>query len=373
MTTREDLAQAFLKSAGWGAAERQTLAGDASSRRYERLSRNGHSAILMDQPPGAETAACPPEASPAERRKLGYNAVARLAGPDVRPFAALARHLRSLGLAAPDILAADYANGFLLIEDLTDNLFARMIEAGSAETPLYERAIDVLVALHETPPPAALSTEDGWRQAFLSYDEEALLIETELLLDWFVPAALGGPASPTMRADFTGLWREALRNAASGAPVLVLRDYHAENLIWRPAGDGLQRIGLLDFQDGLVGSPAYDLVSLTEDARRDVDPALGEAMLARYIAGRQARDRGFDADAFRLAAAVLAAQRNTKILGIFTRLWKRDGKKRYPSYHPRLWRYLERDLAHPALKPLQIWLDRHIPAESRNRVAALVE
>jgi aminoglycoside/choline kinase family phosphotransferase len=281
--------------------------------------------------------------------------------------------LRARGLSAPEIYAADYANGLLLLEDLGDDLYARAIEAGAKPEPLYAQAIDVLAELHRMPAPSHLATSDGWRVPFLSYDEEALLVETDLMLDWFFPAALGQEASADLRAEYHALWRKALRPALTTRRVMVLRDYHAENLLWAPARRGNARVGLIDFQDGLHGSDAYDLMSLVEDARRDVDPALADKMIDRYITLARDSDPQFDADVFRAAAAVLAAQRNIKIVGIFTRLWKRDGKPRYPGYHPRLWRYLDKDLSHPDLIALKSWFDRHVPRDKRNILATLAE
>jgi N-acetylmuramate 1-kinase len=371
--SRDDLIKDFLDRAGWGSARREPLKGDASTRRYERIHGAKLSAILMDQPAGKEAAACPPDATPEARRALGYNALARLAGPDVRPFAAIGAELRARGLSAPEIYAADYANGLLLLEDLGDDLYARAVEAGANPEPLYAQAIDVLAELHRTHAPSHLATSDGWRTHFLSYDEEALLVETDLMLDWFFPAALGHDASRDLRVEYHALWREALRPALTTRRVMVLRDYHAENLLWMPARRGNARVGLIDFQDGLHGSDAYDLMSLVEDARRDVDPVLAEKMIERYIAAARSHDAGFDTDEFRAAAAVLAAQRNIKIVGIFTRLWKRDGKSRYPGYHPRLWRYLDRDLAHPNLTRLKGWFDRYVPKEKRNILATVAK
>jgi aminoglycoside/choline kinase family phosphotransferase len=199
----------------------------------------------------------------------------------------------------------------------------------------------------------------------LAYDALAMLAEVRLLIDWFYPAAMGASISATAQDEFVEAWRHALAQLRVDKPVVVLRDYHAENLMWLPGKSGAARAGLLDFQDALAGSPAYDLISLTEDARREVSPALADAMTARYVGLRKAADAQFDEESFRFAAALLAAQRNTKIVGIFARLWKRDGKPRYTQYLPRMWRYLERDLSHGALKDLKAWFDKHIPQSSR--------
>lgn len=362
--SRQAQITSFLEAAGWGGANIQPLAGDASTRRYFRVSRAGSQAMLMDQPRGAETAACPPDASADERRKLGYNAMARLAGPDCRPFAAVAAHLNARGLSAPKTLAHDYANGFLLIEDFGDGRFADLILGGQPERPLYETAIDTLVRLQAEPAPKTLAIPGGGHVHLLSYDPVAMEAEVLLLTEWFYRAAAGKPIADDAREEYIAAWRAALAQLPTDNAVMVLRDYHAENLMWLDDRAGPARAGLLDFQDALAGSPAYDLISLTEDARRDVSVELAEAMTTRYIEARRGQ-RGFDEEAFRFAAALLAAQRNTKIVGIFARLWKRDGKPRYTTMLPRMWGYLARDLKHPALAPLKTWFDRHIPQDWR--------
>ena len=358
-------ARDFIARAGWGEAIIEPLPGDASTRRYARLRRGAMSAMLMDQPRGAETASCPPDASEAERQALGYNAMARLAGPDCRPFAAVSQFLRSAGLSGPDILAHDYETGFLLIEDFGEGRMADLISGGAAELPFYETAVDALAVLHRREAPLTLAVPGGGQVDLQSYDTLAMLAEVKLLPAWFHPAVIGRGLSASAEAEFDALWRAALGMLRVSSPVTILRDYHAENLMWLPARPGVERAGLLDFQDALAGSAAYDLISLTEDARRDVAPELADAMMARYIERRRGEDRGFDADAFRFAAALLAAQRNTKIVGIFARLWKRDGKPRYTQLLPRMWGYLERDLAHPALADLRRWFDRHVPHSHR--------
>lgn len=362
---RDELAKAFAARAGWGDADVQPLPGDASTRRYVRLVRGARSAMLMDQPRGAETAACPPDASDHARKTLGYNASARLAGPDTRPFAALAHFLKSNGLSAPEIIAHDYDGGFLLIEDFGEGRFADLMSAGHAEVPFYETAVDVLARLHEVRAPQLLKVPGAADRHLLAYDALAMQAEVQLLIDWFHPAAIGGEVSASAQAEFSEAWRVALAQLRIDTPVVVLRDYHAENLMWLADRPGVARAGLLDFQDALAGSPAYDLISLTEDARRDVSPDLADAMTARYVRLRKASDPQFNEEAFRFAAALLAAQRNTKIVGIFARLWKRDGKPRYTQYLPRMWRYLERDLSHGALTNLKAWFDKNIPQSCR--------
>jgi hypothetical protein len=363
--SRAEQMQAFIASAGWTGAELHPLAGDASTRRYMRLARRGHTAMLMDQPRGVETATCPPGASDEERRKLGYNAMARLAGPDCRPFAALSAFLRKQGLSAPEILAHDYDAGFLLIEDFGDGRFADLISGGKPELPFYEAAIDVLADFHRVAAPKTLSVPGAGEVHLQGYDPVAMEAEVLLLTEWFYPAASGKTIADAARDEFVAAWRQALGQLKTAMPVVVLRDYHAENLMWLGERQGVARAGLLDFQDALAGSPAYDLISLTEDARREVSADLASAMTARYLDLRKRADASFDKDSFLFAAALLAAQRNTKIVGIFSRLWKRDGKPRYTQYLPRMWGYLDRDLSHPALGTLRAWFDRHIPREWR--------
>ena len=265
--SREDAIAAFLADAGWGAAEIAPLPGDASTRRYARLRLGGRSAMLMDQPQHAEAPVAAASASPEERRALGYNATARLAGADTGRFVAASAFLRSAGLSAPEIYAADTARGLLLIEDLGDNLYTDVIAAGGDEQDLYETAIDALVRLHDKPAPGAL----GSGLPLFAYDETALLAETDLLTEWFLPAALGRPLDPAEAEEHRTLWRKVLHQSRNGASVFIHRDYHAQNLLWRPAQKGLARVGIIDFQDAVAGTTAYDLISLLEDARRDVD------------------------------------------------------------------------------------------------------
>ena len=372
--SRDELVNAFLSEAGWGDAARSPLAGDASTRSYLRLEGAHGRAVLMNAPPAREEPACPPDADDAARKALGYNAVARLAGPDARPFAAIAGFLNANGLSAPKIIQADYENGFLLIEDLGDAVFTRIIRNGMEEAPLYEAAVDALAVLHERRAPTHLTALRGGNVPLLEYDELALCAEVKLLTEWYLPACTGRAVSPDLEAEYIGLWEETLRFLGSGDDILVLRDYHADNLLWLPDREGVARVGILDFQDGLKGHRAYDLVSLLEDARRDVSPALAERMVAHYASRVMSTSHDFDLESFGLAYALLGLQRNTKILGIFARLWKRDGKPQYPSYMPRVWAHVEHSLAHPAAANLKAWYDHHIPEEWRGSyLAAKVE
>jgi hypothetical protein len=312
MTPPPDAA-AFLDRAGWSGATVSPLAGDASFRRYFRVRDDGRSAVLMDAPPPHE---------------------------DSRPFLAVGGWLSDLGFAAPAILASDVERGLVLLEDFGD---ARMREAVDADpgtaAGLYKAAVDVLIDLHRHP-----------AGPLDPYDGAVLHREAALLTDWYCPAV----GLEVDVAGYAGAWNAVFDHALAVEPVTVLRDYHAENLMLTGRG-----LGLLDFQDALAGHPAYDLVSLLQDARRDVDLATEAAMLARYKAATGA-DEAFDR-----AYCVLGAQRNAKILGVFTRLWKRDGKPRYPAMCPRVWAYLERDLAQPVLRPVAKWFDANIPPELR--------
>ncbi len=356
----------FLEHSGWGEADVTPLPGDASTRRYARLAMGGRKAMLMDQPQGAETPTAPPGASEDARRALGYNAVARLAGADCARFAAAADWLRRHGLAAPEIHAADHAQGFVILEDLGDALFADVLTDGADEHTLYAAAVDVLAAIHAHDAPATLAPD----KPLFDFDSAALIAETDLLTEWFLPSALGRTATAEEIAGHRGLWRAALAGIGESRRVFVHRDYHAQNLLWLPEREGVARVGLIDFQDAVAGSAAYDLVSLTEDARRDVSPEIAEAATLHYLDAMRAQGTPVDEAAFRHEMAVMAAQRNAKIVGIFARLYKRDGKARYLELLPRVWGYLERDLAHPALADLRAWYDRVIPPGKRAVVIA---
>ncbi|MEO7054000.1 MAG: phosphotransferase [Rhizomicrobium sp.] len=381
--------QEFLRTAGWGDAQIAPLPGDASTRHYARLIHNGRRAMLMDQPQAAEAAVAAPNADETTRRALGYNAVARLAGADCRRFSAVSDFLRARGLAAPAIHAADYLRGWLVLEDLGDALFSDVLTQGGSEEELYKAAVEILARLHRErapdflPPPAFADPRASYGhlphqhadaragEADLAplplfvYDDIALIAETDLMLEWFFPLALGRKASDAEYREHRALWHKALEKIADSEPVFVHRDYHAQNLLWLPEREGLARVGLIDFQDAVAGSRAYDLISLIEDARRDVSPELGEIATAYYLAAMRAQGTPLDEVHFRAEMAVMAAQRNTKIVGIFARLYARDGKRRYLSYLPRVWAYLERDLSHPLLADLRAWYDRLIPMARR--------
>jgi aminoglycoside/choline kinase family phosphotransferase len=324
---REEAIAAFLARCGWSSALRDKLPGDASFRRYERLTLDGRRAMLMDAPPPKE---------------------------DVRPFLRVARHLVSLGFSAPHVFEADETSGLLLLEDLGDDTFTRLLARGEDEARLYELATDALIALHHVPIDKVLPLGTP------PYDEAKLLEEARLLTEWFLPAMAVTPSVDQIAA-YEAAWRDAFAILGRQPNTLVLRDYHVDNLMCLPARGGIAACGLLDFQDALAGPTAYDLVSLLEDARRDLAPGLPRAMMARYLDAFPSLDR----QAFGAACAVLAAQRNAKIVGIFTRLSRRDGKHGYLRHLSRVWRLLEADLQHPALTGVRTWFDAEVPPALR--------
>ena len=316
-------AAAFLAAHGWEGAAIHPLAGDASFRRYFRVERpvTGETAVLMDAPPPHE---------------------------DPRPFLAIADHLHGLGLSVPRAAAADLEQGLVLLEDFGDHRLTPLLEREpEREETLYEAAIDVLAHLGRHAPPAALAP----------YDAQEYLREVRLFAEWYMPVTGLHAEMDT----FEAAWLEALGPVLRAVPsVLGLRDYHADNLMLLEGRAGVRGLGLLDFQDARAGHPAYDLVSLLEDARRDVPERLQRVLFDRFAAAS-----GADPELLGAAFAILGAQRNAKILGIFTRLWRRDGKPRYLAFQPRVWAHLERDLAHPALAPVRAWFDRHVPDAAR--------
>jgi aminoglycoside/choline kinase family phosphotransferase len=359
---REALKAQFLNGAGFGGAVRTPLTGDASTRSYERLTLvDGTSLIFMDQPPAAETQPCPPDASPDQRRALGYNALARLAAGRVDAFVATGGWLRAQGLSAPKVLAADIPGGLAVLEDLGDDLFARLIEDGQDERPLYEAAIQALVRMHEAPSPPDVLEYAGARWPLLSYDELALETADNIFVEWLPKFGAGFDLSEAAIREWNAIWAPIRARGAAGATVFCHRDYHAENLIWLPDRDGGARVGLLDFQDAVRAHPAWDMSMLLHDARRDVSADTESFALDLYFQLRPDLDRArFLADYHALGALNVV-----RILGIFARLVTRDGKPRYAAFMPRLWTYLDRCLTEPGLAPLKAWLDTHLPAGTR--------
>lgn len=328
MPDRDRIIETFLAANGWGGAARRPLAGDASFRRYERIALDGRKAVLMDAPPPHE---------------------------DVRPFVAIARHLIGLGYSAPEIWAEDAEAGLLVIEDLGDETYTRMLNAGADAETLYALAVDILIDLHKRPPEEAIPA------GLVRYGNGRLLDEAFLLPQWFVPAVTGEPMDEDARRAYGDAWLEVFPTVHAQPKTLVLRDFHVDNLIFVPGRERLAACGLLDFQDALAGPPAYDLMSLLEDARRDVAPEIQSSMLERYAQAFPDSDwMAFD-DSY----SILAAQRHAKVIGIFTRLKVRDGKGAYLQHIPRVWRLLENALFNPVLAPVAAWFQTHIPEDMR--------
>jgi N-acetylmuramate 1-kinase len=341
----------FLNENGFAEAERRRLQEDASTRSYERLVLDGQGYVLMNSPRRAD--------GPPVRDGKSYSAIAHLA-EDVTAFVALSAGLRDRGFSAPATYFADNEKGLLIIEDLGEVPVAE----GDPPGPIAERyqtAADVLLALHRQELPEVLPVSPHVEYRLPRYDIDAFLIEVELLLDWYLPR-LNAAISAATRAVFVALWRDALQAVLAAPPTWVLRDYHSPNLLWLPEREGIARLGLLDFQDAVLGPAAYDLASLLQDARVDVPEAMEIALLGRYARGRRQADPDFDTARFVQVYSTVAAQRATKILGIFARLDRRDGKPRYLRHLPRVWGYLQRSLAHPSLAPLQAWYATHVPA-----------
>ena len=318
----------FLSEHGYSAATRSMLAGDASFRRYERVHIEGEVLVLMDAPPPWE---------------------------NISPFIAVTKQLHQMGVSAPEILAADENEGFLLLEDLGDALFTRVLkEQPAKEKEFYLAAIDALLHIQKTKHPT-----------LPLYDNAVYLRELGLFAEWFLPQIHGVERAPALREEWLSLWIPILMSSGLQQSVLVHRDYHADNLVWLADRLGVQRVGMLDYQDALLGDAAYDLVSLLEDARRDVDPSVVDACYGRFV-----NHSGEDAKSFATRYAVLGAQRNAKIIGIFTRLCVRDGKPQYLDYLPRVWGHFLRDIEHPALESVKRFMEAHVPGDWRGKYEA---
>jgi len=340
----------FLEEAGFGPARRRRMQGDASTRIFERLTLGGKTAVLMNAPPHPD--------GPPVRQGRPYSAIAHLAETTV-PYVALAAALRERHVSAPVILYADTDQGLIVMEDLGDE---RLVE-GDPPAPIaarYQVALDVLIALHRRRLPGVMPASLNLEYRLPRYDLPAFLIEAELLLDWYLPH-LKAPVNEQQRAAFVSLWSAALEPALQAPPTWVLRDYHSPNLLWLAGRNDIGRIGVLDFQDAVIGPAAYDVASLLQDARVDVPESLEMNLLSRYARARRVDDSRFEAAIFAQIYATLAAQRASKILGIFARLDRRDGKPQYLRHIPRIWRYLQRSLAHPALSSLKAWYATNVP------------
>ncbi|TPG58077.1 aminoglycoside phosphotransferase [Roseomonas nepalensis] len=326
----------FLDAHGYAAAARHPLPGDAGHRRYLRLAGGPRPAVLMD---GSAAAA------------VGLPS----AEADLRAFMAIAAHLQGIGLSAPEVIAADPPAGLLLLEDLGEPTHASLLDAGADPVPLYEAAAEALAALHEAPPPTGLPAWEG---------EAMARTAAATFLDWWWPAALGSAPTPAQREAFRVAVR-AMLAPFEGAGAFVHRDYFPANLLPLPDRTGPAAVGIIDFQDAGLGHPAYDLVSLLQDARRDVPAAARKAATARYLAAREASSGGLDRAAFEAATAAMAAQRHLRVAALWVRLDRRDGKPHYLAHGPRCWRLLDEALAHPAAAPLAAFLDEHVPRALR--------
>jgi N-acetylmuramate 1-kinase len=343
--------RSFLDQAGYATAQRRRMAGDASTRSYARLTQDGGAVILMNSPRRPD--------GPALYDGKSYSAAVHLA-EDVTPFVAIAHGLREHGYSAPAIHHADLEAGFLITEDFGSAGFVE----GDPPRPIverYEAATDLLAAMHRNALPETLPLVPQVSYPIPVFDTDALMIEIGLMLDWYLPDR-GIEPSAARRAEFVAMWRGLLRRAASGTRTWVLRDFHSPNLIWLGERNDVARVGIIDFQDAVLGPAAYDVVSLLQDARIDVPEALELALLTRYIKARRDADPSFDPASFAASYALMSAQRNTRLLGTFARLNRRDGKPQYLRHQPRIWTYLNRSLAHPALSAVRSWYAANVPA-----------
>ncbi|MEZ5691857.1 MAG: phosphotransferase [Rickettsiales bacterium] len=323
---RQKQIEEFLGNTEFAGADIVPLAGDASARRYARVMAGGTQAMVMDSPVGSLE--------------------------NFAAFIKIAEYLRQVGYSAPAIFARDTDKGFLLLEDFGDNSFTSIIanSVGDSESTMYESAIEVLACWHNS----AMKID-----SVPLYDDELYLREVSLFPDWFLVKSLGKEKVAMLRNEYMGIWSDILGKFSLQKNTLVHRDYHADNLMWLERRSGTDKVGLLDFQDAVMGDAAYDVVSLLEDARRDVGANLAEDMVKLYL-----DKTGIDADYFHNAYDVLGAQRNSKIIGIFTRLAVRDGKEHYLKMLPRVWKYLERDLRNPLLADLRVWLEQYVHNDS---------
>ena len=323
----------FLNHHHWQQAQYAPLAGDASFRRYFRVTQGPLNAVVMDAPPPFE---------------------------DVRPFIAITEKLTQCGISVPHILAADEKNGFLLLEDFGDTIFTRVLSPSpQAEMNYYRTAIDALAVMNN-----ACSQHKAWKEEIPPYDEAVYLREVGLFAEWFLPQMGGIAQAKTWRKEWLSLWRDILAATPLQQSVLVHRDYHADNLVWLNDRATHQRVGMLDYQDALWGDPAYDVVSLLEDARRDVATATTEQCLTHAVSALK------ESSDFAQRYAVLGAQRNAKIIGIFTRLCVRDNKPHYLHYLPRVWSHFLRDIAHPALYEIRNFIEANVPTSHRGAFVA---
>ena len=341
----------LFQRSGFADATRTFMMGDASTRAYERLVKpDGSKAILMISPPRPD--------GPPIRFGKPYSAIAHLA-EDISPYLAIGAGLRGAGFSSPNVLAHDTDVGLAIIEDLGAD---QLIDETGIIVERYDEAVAALAKLHASELPTTLADGDGGEYAVPPYDIEALLIEAELLPEWYAPHIAKVMPSSGSKAGFLGVWRESLADVLAGPKTWTLRDYHSPNLLWLGDRQGLARVGMIDFQDCVIGHPAYDVASLLQDARVTVPAAVEVRLLTHYAKARRAADPSFDMAGFAKAYAILGAQRATKILGIFARLDKRDHKPQYLVHIPRIRTYLRKNLAHPALAELKTWVEQNVPS-----------
>lgn len=350
LLSRSLLTSDFLRNAGLGHARRQLLGGDASSRSYERIVTEKSSLLLMDAPRQ-------PDGPPILNGKP-YSQIAHLA-EDISAFVAVDRALIDRGLRAPEIRAFDLDHGLILLEDLGE---AGIVDAeGNAIEARYLRAMEFLCEVHRQPWPSVLPVNETADHELPFYDAQAIAIEVSLLLEWYLPRQIGRPATPGETERFHTLWAEYSQMISDFEQTLVLRDFHSPNVLWQSEAEGIEQVAVIDFQDALLGPSAYDVASLAQDARISVPHDLEERLVAHYIACRIKQEPGFDAEEFKTTYAIMAAQRATKILGIFVRLDERDGKPGYLVHLPQIRDYLDRSLRHPAMAPYKQFLADVIP------------
>ena len=345
----------FLRDAGWADATRIFVQGDASLRRYERLERESGSAILMDWPAGPD--------APVAQGHAAYSKLAHLA-EDIRPFVAVGTYLRAQGLRAPEIYATDFTHGFLLLEDLGAHEFGHLIDKGQGPTgqpldELYKAGVETLVALQRAGAPSDLPVGDGRAHQVPSFDDGIFRIETAMPLDWYMPVVMGVEPSPDQRAEFEAIWAALWPDMGAGPQTLFLRDFHSPNILWQEGAQGLDRVGLIDYQEALVGSIAYDPVAFLQDARKDVSAERESAMKRHYIERMIAEDAHFDVDRFHASYALFGAERALRLMGLWPRLLRRDNKPHYMQHMARTQDYGKRNLSHPVLRDLATFVEKY--------------
>ena len=348
---RNETIKGFLNRSQMAGGIRSFFEGDASARRYERITTGTSTMLLMDMPSRSD--------GPIVRHGKTYSAIAHLA-EGIGAVVAINDYLFNLNYSAAKINDVDVGNGLALIESLGDKVFGKMLVRGDDTREPMKAAAEVLADMAKRDWPSTAPVRGGPDHHIADYDLEAMMIEVDLLPSWFWPLQKKSEVSSEIRNEFSNAWRTILANVGSHRPVWTLRDFHSPNLLWMPARNGLRRVGIIDTQDCVIGHPAYDLVSLLQDARVDIDFRQADE-LYDYYSGLRSAAGPFDAREFSRAFAILGAQRATKILGIFARLSKRDGKHVYLNHIPRVSRYLKRNLAHPDLAVLKKWYDRNLP------------